>query len=144
MARVHHSAITVRDVEASLRFWREGLGFEVLMDETFDGDWPTLFGAAGPRLRSVFLGDPAQPDGGVVELVDFGPGDDPGPPVPPPTGPPREGFLLLSVYCDVDAVLARLADLGLGGVPRRIESYGVAMAVVTEPSGCPVELIHLP
>jgi glyoxylase I family protein len=41
VAVIHHSAICVRDVEASLRFWRDGLGFEVLMDERFTGDWPT-------------------------------------------------------------------------------------------------------
>ena len=32
VARVHHAAIGTRDVEASLVFWRDGLGFEVLMD----------------------------------------------------------------------------------------------------------------
>lgn len=139
--KLHHAAIVTTDIDAGLRFWRDGLGFEVQMDTSFEGDWPTLFGAPSDRLRSVFLGDPGSPDAGVVELVDLGPGIAAG------TGPgdgPVTGFFLLSVYCAVDEVLARLADLGLGGEPRRIESYGVAMVVVTDPAGVRVELIDLP
>jgi glyoxylase I family protein len=54
-----------------MRFWRDGLGFTELFDQTFSGDWPTLFGAHTDRLRSIFLGDPATPDSGIVELVVF-------------------------------------------------------------------------
>jgi catechol 2,3-dioxygenase-like lactoylglutathione lyase family enzyme len=32
VAKVHHSAIVTRDVEASVAFWRDGLGLDVLMD----------------------------------------------------------------------------------------------------------------
>jgi catechol 2,3-dioxygenase-like lactoylglutathione lyase family enzyme len=138
MAVIHHSAVCVRDLETSLRFWRDGLGFDVLMDEQFEGDWPTLLHAPSTSLRSVFLGDPAAPASGIVELVDLGP-------VPAPKG--REemtatsGFLLLSVMTDVEAVLARLAASGLGGAPRRVAVSGIAMAVVTDPDGVLVELI---
>lgn len=69
MAKVHHSAIVTRDVEASLVFWRDGLGLDVLMDETFDGPWPELFGWGSTTLRSVFLGD-ASAAGVRVELID--------------------------------------------------------------------------
>lgn len=140
MPVIHHSAICVRDVEASLGFWRDGLGFAVLMDERFDGDWPTLLRAPSTTLRSVFLGDPAHPDAGIVELVDLGDLEsDPG-----PSDPPRTGFLLLSVMTDVEATLARLHRLGLGGEPRRVEQMGVAMAVVVDPDGVAVELIDTP
>lgn len=74
MTVVHHTAIRVHDVEASLRFWSEGLGFEVLMDKTFEGDWPTLLDARSNSLRSIFLGRPDRPDSGIVELVDLGSG----------------------------------------------------------------------
>ena len=138
MPVIHHSAICVRDVEASLRFWRDGIGFEVVMDERFEGDWPTLLRAPSRWLRAVFLGDPSRPDAGIVELVDLGdvggqPGSD--------DGAAATGFLLVSVMADVDATLARLADLGLGGPPRRVEVAGVAMAVVTDPDGVIVELV---
>ena len=136
MSVVHHSAICVTDVDESLRFWRDGLGFVVLMDERFRGDWPTLLEASTDSLRAVFLGDPASPDGGIVELVDLGGV----PPVVEPA-PPRAGFLLLSVMTDVEAALERLAALGLGGKPRRIEVSGIAMAVVRDPDGVEVELV---
>ena len=47
----------------------------------------------------------------------------------------------MSVITDVDAALARLAALGLGGTPRRVDVSGVAMAVVRDPDGVPVELV---
>jgi glyoxylase I family protein len=142
-ARVHHSAICAHDFEASLRFYRDGLGLEVMMDSEFDGDWPTLFGAKASRLHSVFLGDPANPDAGVVELVAF----DGMPAGAPPPSEPSVGFFLLSLYVgDVDVVLARLADLGLGGEPTRIalpapDGASVGMATVRDPDGVLVELI---
>ena len=138
MPVIHHSAICVRDVEASLRFWRDGIGFRVVMDERFEGDWPTLLRAPSRHLRAIFLGDPGRPDAGIVELVDLGaaerPGDD-------AAAGATTGFLLLSVVADVDATLARLAELGLGGSPRRIDVSGVAMAVVQDPDGVLVELV---
>jgi glyoxylase I family protein len=135
---VHHSAICVQDVETSLRFWRDGLGFAVLMDERFAGDWPTLLRAPSTALRAVFLGDPARPQAGIVELVDLGDVPDG---VEPALAPASSGFLLLSVMTDLDAALDRLAALGLGGTPRRIEVSGVAMAVVVDPDGVQVELV---
>jgi catechol 2,3-dioxygenase-like lactoylglutathione lyase family enzyme len=144
VAVIHHSAICVRDVEASLRFWRDGLGFRLLMDERFEGDWPTLLRARSSSLRAVFLGDPANPAAGIVELVELADLGDLGG-VPDATAssdrPASFGFLLLSVMTDLDATLDRLAALGLGGAPRRIEVSGVAMAVVTDPDGVSVELV---
>jgi glyoxylase I family protein len=142
--RVHHSAICANDFDESLRFYRDGLGLEVMMDEEFDGDWPTLFDASLSRLHSVFLGDPANPDAGVVELVGFQGGMAEPAPV---SKEPQVGFFLLSLYVgDTDAVLARLRELGLGGEPRRIElpapdGASVVMATVRDPDGVLVELI---
>jgi catechol 2,3-dioxygenase-like lactoylglutathione lyase family enzyme len=144
--KVHHSAICVRDVEESLRFYRDGLGLTVTMDEEFDGDWPGLFGAEGTRLRSVFLGDPDVTDAGFVELVSFTGGMAAGAPL---ANGPTMGFFLLSLYVEVGATLERLAKLGLGGAPRRIAvagaggGNGVVMATVRDPDGVQVELIGL-
>jgi catechol 2,3-dioxygenase-like lactoylglutathione lyase family enzyme len=138
MSVVHHSAICVRDVEISLRFWRDGLGFDELMDEQFTGDWPTLLRAPSTTLRSVFLGHARSPEAGIVELVDLGPVPDAD---ADHTGHPTAGFLLLSILTDVDTVLGRLDALGLGGEPRRVEVSGVSMAVVVDPDGVLVELV---
>ncbi len=138
MSLIHHSAICVRDLDASLRFWRDGLGLEPIMDQSFEGDWPTLLRAPASSLRSVFLGDPAAAGSGLVELVDLGPVEH-GPVADGATA--TSGFLLLSLMTDLVAALRRLADLGLGGTPRRISVHGVDMAVVLDPDGVQVELI---
>ena len=123
-------------MDESLRFWRDGLGFQVLLDEHFRGDWPTLLEGPGDSLRAVFLGDPGAADSGIVELVDLG-----ALPGPLDAAPPRTGFLLLSVFTDVAGVLDRLGALDLGGTPRRVTVSGVAMAVVRDPNGVLVELV---
>ena len=140
MAKVHHSAIGTRDMEASLAFWRDGLGFEVQMDERFEGDWPALFGGSSMSLRSVFMGEPAAPDSGVVELVEMADMVERGP-TPPAAAPPAAGFFLLSLFADLDEVLPRMLALGVGGEPRLISVSGVRLAVVHDPNGVRVELM---
>ncbi len=140
MTQVHHSALCVRDVDESLRFYRDGLGLAVLMDHVFDGDWPTLFDAPSRRLRSVFLGDADAPHAGIVELVAF----DGGVGEAAPRVAPQQGFLLLSFFVDLEQVTRRLADLGYRDV-RRIAQPApggtVAMATLLDPDGVLVELI---
>jgi glyoxylase I family protein len=139
--KIHHSAICTRDIDASVRFWRDGLGFVQQMDQIFEGDWPTLFRARAPELRSVFLGDPADTTGGLVELVEFPAGIDDG---TPDEGPPQVGFFLVSVYLEVEPTLQRLASLGFNGEVSRITlPQGIEMAVVHDPNGVRVELIGL-
>ena len=145
MPGIHHAAIVTADVDTSLRFWRDGLGFTELFDYTFTGDWQTLFGAATDQLRSIFLGDPATPETGIVELVVL----DGTEAAPAPTDVPAFGFFLLSVQRDVDATLAALAGLGFDDGVRRIEMPApggkkVAMAVLNAPDGVRVELIGPP
>ena len=145
MTGIHHTAIVTADLERSMRFWRDGLGFAELFDHTFNGDWPTLFGATTDRLRSVFLGDPNTPDTGIVELVQF----EDAKPGPRPSSAPAIGFFLLSLQRDVDVTLAGLAELGFDDGVRRIEMPApggktVVMAVITAPDGVRVELIGPP
>lgn len=145
MPGIHHTAIVTADVERSIRFWCDGLGFTELMDYTFTGDWPTLFNARTDRLRSIFLGDPDTPDTGIVELVQF----DDTHAAPTPSGAPAFGFFLLSLQREVDTTLAGLAALGFHDGVRRIEMLApggktVAMAVITAPDGVRVELIGAP
>jgi catechol 2,3-dioxygenase-like lactoylglutathione lyase family enzyme len=148
MPGIHHSAIVTADVERSMRFWRDGLGFTELFDNTFTGDWPTLFGAQTDRLRSIFLGDPSTPDTGIVELVVFDGARAAPPALDGPDGP-AIGFFLLSLQRDVDATLEGLARLGFGDGVRRISMPApggrtVDMAVITAPDGVRVELIGPP
>ena len=64
-------------------------------------------------------------------------------PAQPPE--PAVGFLLVSVYTQIEPALNRLVSLGLGGTPSRITlSVGTQMAVVHDPNGVTVELIDIP
>jgi catechol 2,3-dioxygenase-like lactoylglutathione lyase family enzyme len=40
---IHHSVVVVRDLDASLRFYRDGIGLDLLQDRHVEGDWPDLF-----------------------------------------------------------------------------------------------------
>ena len=139
---IHHSAVIVRDLAASLRFYRDGIGLQVLQDRQVQGDWPGLFDAPSRSLRAIFLGDPEVPDdhAGVLELNVFD-GDVPTGPLP---SSPRTGFFLLSFFVDVEATLTRLAALGLGGSPRRVDQPGpngvISLATVRDPDGLTVLL----
>lgn len=135
---LHHVALCPADMEASVGFYRDGIGLEPLMDHEFEGDWPTLFGADSDRLRSVFLGDPAAPDAGIVELVDFGRELDGS----VRSAGIRTGFLLLSFNVALGDTVDRLDGLGFS-VRSRITVHGVDMAVVRDPDDVQVELIDL-
>src|SRR5438105_11774434 len=133
--RIQHAAIVVADVDASLRFWRDGLGFQLLMDDTFEGDWKTLFGIDATKVRSVMVGDQSRPGSGIVEFVQFVGAD-----VPP-------GFELLSLFVgDVDETLAKLGPAAKE--LRRIEVPSpegpVPMVTVRDPDGVLVEIIGPP
>jgi catechol 2,3-dioxygenase-like lactoylglutathione lyase family enzyme len=140
---IHHSVVVVRDLEASLRFYRDGLGLDVLLDREVDGDWPGLFDGPSRRLRAVFLGDANVPDvtAGVLELNYFVGGEVPTESsLPHPTA----GLFMLSYFVDVEATLARIADLGLGGRPRRVTQStpngDITIAMVRDPDGVRVLL----
>jgi glyoxylase I family protein len=141
-AAIHHTVVIVRDLDASLRFYRDGLGLDLLQDRQVEGDWPGLLGAPSRSLRAVFLGDSQVPDdhAGVLELNTF---DGDIPEGPPPSSP-RTGFFLMSFFVDVEATLGRLAGLGLGGPPRRVNQPGpngpMTLATVRDPDGLPILL----
>jgi hypothetical protein len=50
-------------------------------------------------------------------------------------------MFLLSLYADLDEVLPRLAQLGVGGEPRVAMLGPVRLVVVTDPNGVMVELM---
>jgi catechol 2,3-dioxygenase-like lactoylglutathione lyase family enzyme len=142
-SRVHHSAVVCSDLELSLRFYRDGLGMEVLSDQEFEGDWPTLFGGHSKRLRSVSLGSKDDGSSGIVELVVF----DRDVEAAPRDRPPAYGFFLLSFYADVDATLERLGAFGVqeeGRVEQPTPRGPVVFATVRDPDGVLIELIGLP
>jgi catechol 2,3-dioxygenase-like lactoylglutathione lyase family enzyme len=121
-----------------LRFYRDGIGLDVLVEREVEGDWPALFDARSRRLRVVFLGDRQVPDitSGVLELNCFVGDDVPG---RRPLGAPSAGLFMVSFFVDVDATLERLAQLGMGQAPRRVTQSTpngpVTIATVRDPDG---------
>jgi catechol 2,3-dioxygenase-like lactoylglutathione lyase family enzyme len=138
MSGIHHSVIAVGDLEASLRFYRDGLGLDVLQDRKVEGDWPSLFDGPSRTLHAVFLGDAHVPDvsAGVLELIDF---PDSSIPTSSSDLAPTRGLFQLSFFVDVEATLKKLAGLGLGGPPRRVAQSTpngpITIATVRDPDG---------
>jgi glyoxylase I family protein len=141
MPAIHHTVLAVHDLEQSLRFYRDGLGLEVLQDRSVEGDWPALFGAPSRSLHVVFLGDASTPDvySGVLELNAFDAEAGPA-----PVDQAHYGLTMISYFVDVEATLARLAGLGLGGEPARVEQQTpngtITIATVRDPDGVTVLL----
>lgn len=146
MRAIHHTAIITTDIDRALRFWRDGLGLTPMLDHTFAGDWPTLFGVDSDALRSIFLGDPHSPESGIIELVQFVGAEYASAAVDSVPGP---GFFLVSLQRDVEPTLAELGALDFTDGVRRISMPApggktVAMAVITAPDNVRVELIGDP
>lgn len=146
MRAIHHTAIITADFEQALRFWRDGLGLTPMLDYTFTGDWPTLFGVDSDALRSIFLGDPDSPDAGIVELVQFVDAEQA--PAASDSGA-GQGFFLVSLQREVEPTLAALAAQGFTDGVRQISMPApggkkVAMAVIMAPDNIRVELIGDP
>ena len=91
---IHHSVVVVGDLEASLRFYRDGLGLEVLQTATSRVTGRVCSARPLAACAPCSLGDPGIPDdhAGVLELNVF----DGDVPAGPPPSPPRTGFFLLS------------------------------------------------
>jgi catechol 2,3-dioxygenase-like lactoylglutathione lyase family enzyme len=142
MTMLHHAALCPADLDASLRFYRDGIGLTVLTDFTMNADLKPLLGRRTSHLRAVFLGSPDSPQGGTLELLDLEQPDireqSPGP------GTPHRGLFLLSFHVAVAEVLSRLAELGLGGEPRTMTSPHGLTASVVDPDGVTVELLAGP
>jgi glyoxylase I family protein len=143
MPLLHHAGLCVRDIEESLRFYRDGLRLQIVSDRVLRADLEPLLGVPTREVRTIFLGDPEQPEVGIVELLDMGveaiaQSD-------AQQGLPVRGIFLISLRADVPAVLARLGELGLGGTPRTMPVPGGGFAAtVVDPDGVMVELMPAP
>lgn len=141
MRPVHHTGLCPADLELALRFYVEGVGLQVLFDVTMATDLAPLLGVTTTSVRTVFLGDPAMPEAGALELLDLGTGRV----ATQAPAEPRRGLFLLSFQVPVEPALERLAALGLGGAPRRMPTpAGGLVATVVDPDGVVVELLDQP
>jgi len=148
--RLHHVAISVKDMEASLAFYRDTLGLALFQDEVISGpDVDRGLMETDARVRMVLLADEA---GNMIELLEWQ-----NPPViqrpPEHLGFRSAGLVeVCLVVSDLDEVEKKLEA---GGFRFRtpvwrfgsdLESYGGGEArirYVVDPNGVQVELMQI-
>ncbi len=139
--RPSHVGVCVTDLEASLRFWCDGLGFErlhafTLTSEQVPGIGPALEvdGPVGLTSQMVRLGTL------TVELIAYA--------QPAPTGTPStsRGHLGLThvslLVDDVDAAAAHAVSYGGTLLPGTRQDLGIAVVFLADPDGTRVELMQ--
>jgi lactoylglutathione lyase len=141
--RPSHFGICVRDLDRSIRFFCEGLGFE--QAEGFELDSTTALGlersleVAGPvRIVSQFI----QNDTMKIELLHF---VEPGVGGSPSATRNQVGLTHLSFYVDdLDVATKHLVDCGATVVEGTRASPGIDLLFLADPDGVRVELMAIP
>ena len=131
--------LCVADLDASLSFYRNGLGFVVVSDIVQPADKARASGLASGGYRVVRL---QAPFGERVKL--FHPTVAAPPPPSPPAPLDRRGFAFLTVIvADLAAALAEIGrHAGPAAPPSPVELRpGTWVAVIHDPDGVPVELV---
>ena len=65
--RADHVAISVKDMEGAIAFYRDVIGMQKVFDRQFDEPMARLIGVQGTRVRVVHM----QLDGAMIELFDY-------------------------------------------------------------------------
>jgi catechol 2,3-dioxygenase-like lactoylglutathione lyase family enzyme len=140
-----HTGITVSNLECSLEFWRDLLGFELSHTAHQTGELAKeITGVAGAELKLAVL---RTPGGHKIELLEY-------------LAPPDRKRLALkpcdvgSVHVallvdDLDAVLESIAASGwkAAGEPQTLKTgpnAGKRVVYVRDPDGTTIELMQLP
>jgi catechol 2,3-dioxygenase-like lactoylglutathione lyase family enzyme len=142
LQRLTHVGICVSDLERSLRFYRDLLGFVWEHELQVEGEpTDTLLRLKGTKLHAVYLAR----DGVRIELLRFAS-------PPAPTRPERpmhqHGLTHLSFrVADLDAVLDGLRAAGeriLDETVIRFPEWQSAAAFIVDPDGQLIELVQAP
>jgi glyoxylase I family protein len=130
-----HVCIGVRDIDASLDFYRRLLGFEVVFDVELAGDsLETVTGTSGAKGRMIG----GLIAGVMVELLGLGD-------VPAGSSGPHIGYTNISFSVrDLDAVYRQVVELGFRPAQEPVDIGGVRMFFVEDPDGTPIEIIEYP
>jgi len=136
-----HFGICVSDLDRSLRFYTEGLGFEPTEHFQIGAEFGTLMEIEGVAVRSQFL----RRDHLSIELLFYDAPGHVGEPVRRPVN--QLGLTHLNFRVDdVDEVAARLRSLGGTVLDHTRTTFGPDMDFVycTDPDGTRIELMKLP
>ena len=142
IARLSHVGIGVSDLERSLRFYRDLLGFTPEHALDVEGEpTDTLLRLRGTKLHAEYLSR----DGVRIELLHFA-----SPPAPPHPERPMNQYGLTHLsfrVTDMDAVLAGLRDAGervLEETIIRFPEWKSAACFIVDPDGQLIELVQTP
>ncbi len=143
--RLNHVAISVKDMERSLAFWRDALGLQLIQDRMLSGpDLDMALMETGTSVRMVILADEV---GSMIELLGWE-----SPPVRerPPEHLKFASTGLVEVCLAVSDLEKLEEDLAKKGIKFRtpvwilnIEGLDVKVTHVVDPDGVQVELIQL-
>ena len=143
LLRLTHIGICVSDLEASLRFYQQGLGFRLRSRLEIAGEpAATLLQLENVDLNAAYL----ERDGTRIELLHYRAPSHLAAETPRPMN--RLGLTHLSLR--VDALDATLEDLRRVGArvlqPTRLDipGFGAAAVFVTDPDGTMIELVQAP
>jgi catechol 2,3-dioxygenase-like lactoylglutathione lyase family enzyme len=136
-----HLGICVSDLERSVRFYCDGLGFEPTQLHHVGAEFAALMEIDGVSVRSQFL----RRDHLSIELLFYDAPGFVGEPVRRPVN--QLGLTHLNFRVDdVEAVSARLRELGGTVLDHTRTTFGPEMDFVycTDPDGTRIELMKLP
>ena len=143
---VHHGGITVREMDASLRFYRDGLGLEVTLDAVRDAPYlHETLAVPFHALRYVILRVPGSDGGAVVELLEYQGIER----FPASSRPCDYGGGHLCLYVDdVEGMHDRLASMGYRSRSGRVvditegPNAGARSCYMADPDGYWIELFQ--
>ena len=138
-----HGGITVSDMDASLRFYRDGLGLEQEFDRILDAPYlNTVLGLDQDSIRAVYL---RIPGGGFVELLEYRGIER----LSAASRPCDFGAGHLCLYVDdVEQMHARLVSLGFHARSEQVvditagPNAGARSCYMADPDGYAVELFQ--
>lgn len=141
--RPSHAGICVSDLDRSLRFWCDGLGFERAEGYDLDSDaLPGLAASLEVPGRAVLRSQMIQLGALRLELLAW---REPAVAGTPSTSRAQLGLTHLSFWVDdVDAVAARLVEHGGTRLDETRSSPGIDLVFLADPDGVRVELMALP
>jgi len=139
---LHHSTIVVEDMERSLRFYRDVLGFKVSLDQELGGEeLSTVLGIPGAKMRIVLL-QVGKQETGLVGLLSFlSPKKERVEKKPGGTFP----HALVFVADDIEEVYTRLKNAGEKPISAPVtikipEAGSVKIFACLDPNGVLVEI----
>jgi lactoylglutathione lyase len=136
---IGHTGFVVSDMDRSLNFYRDLLGFTVVDDVQREGEYlETMVGVPGARVRTVFLDACGHP----IELVQYLSG--PAGPVSAPSNAPGKGHLSFWTS-DIEADYDYLRTQGVEFVSSpQYGPTGGAAVYFLDPDGITLELHYRP